>query len=98
MIAPPVVVSPVNVIALMPRWVVMNSPAEFSPNPWTTLKAPSGMPDSFITSARSVAVVGVSSDGFRMTQLPDAMAGAIFQVDSSSGRFQGLITPTTPCG
>ena len=98
MISRPVAVSPVKVTAWMPSCVVMNSPAESGPNPCTTLNAPSGTPTDFITSASRVAVVGVSSEGFRITALPDAIAGASFQVDSSSGRFQGEITPTTPCG
>ncbi len=98
MISLPVRVSPVKVMASTPGWRARNSPAESGPNPWITLNAPSGTPASFITSASRVAVDGVSSDGFRMTALPQAMAGAIFQVDSSSGRFQGEITPTTPCG
>ena len=32
------------------------------------------------------------------TVLPAASAGASFQVNSSSGMFQGEITPTMPCG
>ena len=41
---------------------------------------------------------GVSSEGFTTTVLPQASAGATFQVISSSGRFQGQITATTPFG
>jgi hypothetical protein len=37
MIAAPVRVSPVKVIALTSGWVVRNSPAEFGPKPCTTL-------------------------------------------------------------
>ena len=37
MIAVPVRVSPVNVIALTPGWRVRNSPAELGPKPCTTL-------------------------------------------------------------
>jgi hypothetical protein len=98
MISVPVRVSPVNVSASMPGCLATNSPALSGPKPCTTENAPAGTPASFITSASSVAVEGVSSDGFRMTELPHAIAGAIFQVESSSGRFQGEITPTTPCG
>ncbi len=43
-------------------------------------------------------MAGVSSDGFTTTQLPQASAGATFQVISSSGRFQGHTTATTPRG
>ena len=51
-----------------------------------------------MTSASSVALEGVSSEGFATMVLPQASAGASFQVSSSSGRFQGAITPTTPSG
>ena len=56
------------------------------------------MPTFFITSPSSVAVAGVSSEGLTTTVLPQASAGPTFQVMSSSGRFQGQITPTTPTG
>ena len=41
-------------------------------------------------------MAGVSSEGFTTTALPQASAGATFQVSSSSGRFQGVMIPTTP--
>ena len=41
---------------------------------------------------------GVCSAGFSTTQLPAASAGAIFQDAISSGKFQGMIWPTTPSG
>ena len=41
---------------------------------------------------------GVSSDGLTTTVLPQASAGPTFQVISSSGRFHGEITATTPLG
>ncbi len=56
------------------------------------------MPTAFITSPSRVAVAGVSSDGLTTTVLPQASAGATFQVISSSGRFQGQTTPMTPRG
>jgi hypothetical protein len=43
-------------------------------------------------------VEGVSSEGFTTTVLPQARAGATFQVKRSSGRFHGTITATTPSG
>ncbi len=98
MIAAPVRVSPVNVIAFTPLWRVRNSPAEPGPKPCTTLYTPFGTPTLFITSPSSVAVDGVSSDGFTTTALPHASAGPTFHVISSSGRFQGQITATTPRG
>ncbi len=98
MIAAPVRVSPVKVMASIPAWVVSSSPAEPGPKPWTTLYTPWGTPASFITSPRSVAVPGVSSDGLTMTALPAARAGPTFHVISSSGRFHGQMTATTPLG
>ena len=98
MIAAPVRVSPVKVIAFTSGWVVTNSPAESGPKPCTTLYTPGGTPTLFITSPNSAAVCGVSSEGFTTTVLPQASAGPTFQVISSKGRFQGQITPTTPTG
>src|SRR5262245_51444852 len=88
MIAAPVRDSPVKVIASTSSCVVRNSPAESGPKPWTTLKTPGGRPASDATSASNVAVEGVSSDGFTTTQLPQASAGATFQVRSRRGKFQ----------
>ncbi|OIQ66959.1 hypothetical protein GALL_514680 [mine drainage metagenome] len=56
------------------------------------------MPTLFITSPSRVAVEGVSSEGLTTTALPQARAGPTFQVISSSGRFQGQTTATTPLG
>lgn len=49
-------------------------------------------------SPSRVAVVGVSSEGLTTTVLPQARAGATFQVISKSGRFQGQTTAMTPRG
>ena len=98
MMAAPVRDSPVNVTALIPGWLTRYSPAEPSPNPCTRLKTPFGTPASRITSASSVALAGVSSDGFTTTALPQARAGATFHVSSRSGRFHGVTMPTTPTG
>ena len=51
-----------------------------------------------MTSPSSVAVDGVSSDGFTTTVLPHASAGPTFHVMSSSGRFHGATTAITPLG
>ncbi len=56
------------------------------------------MPTSCITWASSTAVEGVSSEGFTITALPQASAGATFQVISRNGRFHGTMTATTPTG
>ena len=69
-----------------------------SPKPGTTLTTPSGMPASAISSASRSAVSGVCSAGLRTTQFPVARAGPSFQAAISSGKFHGMICPTTPSG
>ena len=44
------------------------------------------------------AVSGVTEAGFRTTALPSASAGAIFHIACSSGKFHGVMAPTTPIG
>ena len=39
---------------------------------------------------------GVNSDGFRITALPAASAGATFCASIVSGEFHGVIAATTP--
>jgi len=48
--------------------------------------------------ASSRMLRGVSLEGLMTTQSPAARAGAIFQAAMSSGKFQGMIWPTTPRG
>ena len=43
-------------------------------------------------------MIGDHSAGLCTTVQPAASAGAIFQVDSMNGVFQGVITPTGPIG
>ncbi len=69
-----------------------------SPNPVTTLTTPSGTPASAISSASLSAVSGVCSAGLSTTQLPVARAGPSFHAAISSGKFHGMIWPTTPTG
>jgi hypothetical protein len=42
--------------------------------------------------------MGVISEGFATTTLPEASAGAIFHVNKYNGKFQGDIQPTMPIG
>ena len=49
-------------------------------------------------SARLQALAHVSSDGFRITTLPYARAGAAFHAGIDKGKFHGVIRPTTPTG
>ena len=43
-------------------------------------------------------VSGVSSDGLSTTVFPQASAGPSFQLAMRSGKFQGVMSPTTPSG
>src|SRR5256885_1357453 len=69
-----------------------------SPKPCTVLSTPGGRPASRQISDSSVAVSGLHSAGLCTTVQPAANAGAIFQVDSMNGVFQGVMTPTGPIG
>jgi hypothetical protein len=66
--------------------------------PLTTFQTPGGMPASWAISTRSRAVSGASSAGLCTTVQPAASAGAIFQVESMNGVFQGVMMPTGPIG
>ena len=59
---------------------------------------PSGNPASRISSPTRSAVSGVCSAGFITTVQPDASAGPSFHACISSGKFHGMICPTTPTG
>src|SRR6476619_6562284 len=76
----PVTVPPVNEIVPIFGCAVIGEPT-FGPVPCTILRTPAGKPASRQTSARSKAVIGVSSLGFATAVLPTAMAGAIFQLN-----------------
>ena len=47
-------------------------------------------------SANASAVSGVNSAGLSTIVFPAAIAGAIFHASMSSGKFHGMICPTTP--
>ena len=68
------------------------------PKPGSTLNTPSGMPASAASAAMRIAVSGDFSEGLRMSELPAASAGPIFQAAMISGKFHGTIAPTTPIG
>ena len=68
------------------------------PSPVTMLTTPAGSRAACTSSANASAVSEVYSAGFSTSVLPAASAGAIFQASISSGKFQGMIWPTTPTG
>ena len=96
MIRRPVVVSPVNAILAMRGFDASGLPAS-RPKPLTTLSTPGGN-RSPMTSISTRIEAGVCSAGFITTQLPAASAGASFHTAISSGKFHGMICPTTPNG
>ena len=96
MISRPVVVSPVKAILAMRLEEASGLPAS-RPKPLTTLSTPGGS-RSPMTSISTRMEIGVCSAGFSTTQLPAAIAGASFHTAISSGKFQGMIWPTTPSG
>jgi len=87
-------VIPWNFPLLMLAWKI----APASPNPVTMLTAPAGSPASSISSPSRSAESGVCSAGLSTTVTPAASAGPSFQAAISSGKFHGMICPTTPTG
>ena len=96
MIRRPVVVSPVKEILAMRLLCASGLPAS-TPKPLTTLTTPGGN-RSLMMSIRTMIPIGVCSAGFSTMQLPVARAGASFHTAISSGKFHGMICPTTPRG
>src|SRR5688572_12846008 len=68
------------------------------PVPSTTLNTPAGIPAACADSASSTATCDDISAGLSTTVLPNASAGAAFQSGIASGKFHGVIRPTTPNG
>src|SRR5690606_25709336 len=88
---------PVNVTAFTASCWISASPS-WDPGPVTTLKTPGGIPASSKTEAMASAVKGASAAGFRTTVLPKIRAGHDFHKGMATGKFQGVMTPTTPKG
>ena len=97
MISEPVRLSPTKPMALMSGCSVSALPAS-SPMPLTTFHTPGGRPAPSAISTRRRAVSGENSAGLWTTVQPAASAGAIFQVESMKGVFQGVMMPTGPIG
>ena len=81
----------------MPGCPVMALPV-VAPSPRTTFTSPPGRPARTASSASMSADHGVISDGLSTTAFPAASAGPSFQPAMETGKFQGVIAPTTPCG
>ena len=93
----PTSVEPVNAIFATSGCSTSRAPHS-EPGPATTLTTPSGIPASAAISAKRSAVSGVSSAGLSTTVLPAASAGASFHAAMTSGKFHGVMSPTTPRG
>ena len=93
----PTACDPVKLTASTPGWSMIAWPTS-RPLPITRLKAPGGSPAREMISASAHALPGTMSAGLITTQFPAARAGASFHVAMSSGKFQGMICPTTPSG
>ena len=93
----PTSVEPVKAILSTSGCATSGAPAS-SPKPVTTLTTPGGSPASSISSPSRSAESGVCSAGLSTTVQPQASAGPSFQAAISSGKFQGMIWPTTPTG
>ena len=96
MICCPTSVEPVNATFAIRFDVARYSPIS-PPAPLTTFTTPGGS-RSPMTSISNSTDSGVRRAGFSTTQLPAARAGAIFQLAINSGKFHGIICPTTPRG
>ena len=95
-IARPTSVEPVK--AILSTSGCTTSAAPVLPSPVTMFTTPGGKPTSLHSSANASAVSGVNSAGFSTTVFPAASAGAIFHATMRSGKFHGMIWPTTPRG
>ena len=91
----PLAVPPVNETSFTPGCATSASPAA-APVPGSTLRRPGGRPASSAMRPSASAAQGVSSEGFRMTALPAASAGATFCASLVIGEFHGVIAATTP--
>ena len=96
MISRPVVVSPVKAILRIRLLDASGLPAS-TPNPFTTLSTPGGS-RSPMSSISTRSTPGSARRASARSQLPAASAGASFQIAISSGKFHGMIWPTTPSG
>ena len=61
------------------------------PSPVIIFTTPAGTSACAQISAKSIAVIGVYSAGFKTTVFPIAKAGAIFHASINNGKFQGII-------
>src|ERR687894_1524595 len=93
----PTGVEPVKERPLTRGSVTSVSPTE-PPGPVTMFTTPSGRPASARMRTRAAAFRAAFAAGFTTMVLPQIRAGAIFQDGIASGKFHGVMRPTTPRG
>ena len=93
----PTSVEPVKAILSTSGCAARAAPA-VSPNPGTIFTTPSGNAGFLHQFTQSQPESGVCSAGLITTVQPVANAGPSFQAAINSGKFQGIICPTTPTG
>ena len=93
----PTATEPVKLTASMPGSLDRSSPIT-EPRPMIRLNTPAGTPALAMISVSAQAQPGTRSAGLNTTQLPYASAGAIFHAGIASGKFHGVMMPTTPTG
>ena len=89
-------VEPTKETASIPGWSQMASTISLSP--FTIFNTPSGSPASLSNSANRIQLNGTISDGFKIMQLPSAMAFGIVQFGTMFGKLKGAMHATTPKG
>ena len=93
----PVSLLPVKPMRSTSGWEQSASPTE-PPGPVITLKTPSGRPASAMISANFRISEELMLGGFRTQVLPTAMTADILTAVMITGRFQGMMSATTPKG
>ena len=97
LISTPVSVWPVKLMTRTSGWSTIALPTS-PPEPVTTLTTPSGSPPSSSSSTKRTRHAGVSEAGLMTAVLPQMSAGNSFQAGIATGKFHGVMIPTTPIG
>ena len=81
-------------------WISLfiNIASTTSLSPFTTLKTPSGNPDSLNNSARRIEHEGSFSEGFNTKVFPQAIAMGNIHIGTIAGKLNGVIPAQTPKG
>ena len=97
LISTPVSVWPVKLMTRTSGCATIGLPTS-PPLPVTTLTTPGGIPPSRSSSTKRTRQAGVSEAGLMTAVLPQISAGNSFQPGMATGKFQGVMMPTTPIG